>query len=288
MKIYPRCAPCLLARVHYEAELSTDDIELQHKVVREAARWLGEACSIDAPATYVSTGVHRRAYEILGDEDPYISKKKISNEIAMKMLPAVEQLIKSNPNDAFRCSIVASIIGNSLDFGVLDFDVDIERFGDDFMEVFKRGLEHDDTDRMKELLDDVVYFADNCGEIVFDGLVLDQIRHLGGRVTLVVKGAPILSDVTLRDAQETGVDKRADRIMTTGSNAVGVDLDEAPAELIEAMNNASLTISKGMANYEALSEYDLKPIAYLLKAKCEPIAHSLGIEKGWHVAILYR
>jgi len=287
LKAHPRCAPCLLARVHYEATLSTDDLELQQRAVQEGIRWLNESFSIDTPATYISTGIHRRAYGILGDEDPYAAKKKMSNEIALKLLPAAEKMIKSNDNDAFRRSIIASIAGNTLDFGVLGFEPE-EQFDAYFMDAFKKGLDVDDTDRMKELLDDVLYIADNCGEIVFDGLVLDQIKRLGGRVTLVVKGAPILTDATLEDAEKTGVSKKADRMLTTGSNAIGIDLDEAPDELVEALKNASLIISKGMANYEALSEYDFRPIAYLLRAKCEPIAASLHIKKGWNVAILRR
>ena len=103
----------------------------------------------------------------------------------------------------------------------------------------------------------------------------------------MVKGAPILTDATLEDASETGVNGKADRVLTTGSNAVGVNLDEAPYDLVEALNSSSLIISKGMANYESLSEYDFKPIAYLLRAKCEPIANSLGVKKGWNVAKLY-
>jgi len=284
LKAHPRCAPCLLARVHYEAALSTDDPELQQRAIQAGIRWLDESFSINTPATYLSTGIHRRAYEVLGDEDPYATKKKMSNEIALKLLPMAEKMV--NEGDAFRRSIIASIAGNTLDFGVLGFEPE-EQFDAYFMDVFKKGLDVDDTDKMKGLLDDVLYLTDNCGEIVFDGLVLDQIRKLGGKTTLVVKGAPILTDATLKDVEETGVNKKADRVLTTGSNAIGVDLNEAPDELTKALKNASLIISKGMANYEALSEYDFRPIAHLLRAKCEPIAASLGVKKGWNVAILH-
>ena len=272
--------------MHYEAALSTHDPELQQRAIQAGIRWLNESFSINTPATYISTEIHRRAYEVLGDEDPYVTKKKMSNEIALKLLPMAEEMVTSTKDDAFRRSVIASIAGNTFDFGVLGFEPE-EQFDAYFMDMFKKGLDVDDTDKMKVLLDDVLYLTDNCGEIVFDGLVLDQIKGLGGKVTLAVKGAPILTDATLEDAEETGVGKKADRVLTTGSNAVGIDLNEAPNELKEALKNASLIISKGMANYEALSEYDFGPIAYLLRAKCEPIATSLGIKKGWNVAILH-
>ncbi|MDD2665760.1 MAG: ARMT1-like domain-containing protein [Methanocellales archaeon] len=284
MKIYPECIPCLLARVHYEAELSTDDMELQHKAIQAGVQWLYGEYRHNAPLTYISTGVHRRAYGVLGD-DPYIAKKKMSNEIALKFLPAIRKIVESDSEGAFRRSIIASVIGNSFDFGVLGFEPE-ERFEDYFRQVFEKGLDVDDIDNMVCLLDEVLYLADNCGEIVFDGLVLDQIKRLGGHTTLVVKGAPILTDATLEDANDTGVSWKADRVLTTGSNAVGVNMDEAPHDLVEALHSSSLIISKGMANYESLSEYDFKPIAYLLRAKCEPIAKSLGVKKGWNVAKL--
>ncbi len=284
LKIYSGCIPCLLARVHYEAELSTDDTELQHKAIQAGVQWLCREYYHNAPLTSISTGVHRSAYDVLGS-DPYITKKKMSNEIALKFLPAVQKIVESDSEGAFRRSIIASIIGNSFDFGVLGFEPE-ERFEDYFMEVFEKGLEVDEIDDMVCLLDEVLYIVDNCGEIVFDGLVLDQIKRLGGHTTLVVKGAPILTDATLEDANDTGVSWKADRVLTTGSNAVGVNMDEVPFDLVEALHSSSLIISKGMANYEALSEYDFKPIAYLLRAKCEPIAKSLGVKKGWNVAKL--
>ncbi|MFZ3382512.1 MAG: ARMT1-like domain-containing protein, partial [Candidatus Methanoperedens sp.] len=134
------------------------------------------------------------------------------------------------------------------------------------------------------MLGDVVYLADNCGEIVFDTLLLEEIKKLGGRITLVVRGAPILNDVTMKEVKELGIDKMVDRVLTTGSNAIGLCLQEAPPELVEAFGKASLIISKGMANYETMSEYDFRPIAYLLKTKCDSVAEAMGLKRNMNVA----
>ncbi len=112
------------------------------------------------------------------------------------------------------------------------------------------------------------------------------MRKLGGKLTLVVRGAPILNDVTMKEVLELGLDKMVDRVLTTGSNAIGVCLKEAPPELVEALGNASLVISKGMANYETMSEYNFRPIAYLLKTKCESVAEAMGLKKNMNVARL--
>ena len=284
MKIHPRCAPCLLSRVQFEAELSTKDMALQKKVVLAGIEVLRKYLVDGAPATHLSTKIHREAYRVLGDIDPYKVKKQQSNETAKKLLPYVKDFVAEK--DSFRRAVLASIVGNSFDFGVLGFDADKETGKESVLVQFEHGLDVDDTERMRSMLKRVVYLADNCGEIIFDTLLFEEIKKLGGEITLVVRGAPILNDVTITDVKEFGIDLQVERVLTTGSNAIGVCLQEAPAELVEALKNASLIISKGMANYETMSEYDFRPIAYLLKTKCESVAEAMGLRKNMNVARL--
>ncbi len=284
MKTHPRCAPCLLSRVQFEAELSTKDTELQKKAILAGIEVLREYLVDGLPAEYLSTKIHREAYRVLGDIDPYIEKKKQSNEAAKKLLPLAREFVLEK--DSLRRAILVAIIGNSFDFGVLGYDAEKEIVKETMLKQFKSGLDIDDSDRIKTLLGDVVYLADNCGEIIFDTLLFEEIRKLGGKLTLVVRGAPILNDVTMKEVLELGLDKMVDRVLTTGSNAIGVCLKEAPPELVEALGSASLIISKGMANYETMSEYNFRPIAYLLKTKCESVAEAMGLKKNMNVARL--
>ncbi len=282
MKIHPRCAPCLLSRVQFEAELSTKDIDLQKRAVLAGIEVLRNYLVDGAPAAHLSTKIHREAYKILGDRDPYRVKKQQSNEAAKKLLPLARDFVSEK--DSFRRAILVSIIGNSFDFGVLGFDADKEIAKETMIKQLEHGLDVDDSDKIIALLDNVVYLADNCGEIIFDTLLFEEIRKLGGRIILVVRGAPILNDVTMKEAKELCLDKTVDRVLTTGSNAIGLCLKEAPPELVEALGSASLIISKGMANYETMSEYDFRPIAYLLKTKCESVAEAMGLKRNMNVA----
>ncbi|VVB93572.1 Uncharacterised protein [uncultured archaeon] len=282
MKTHPRCAPCLLSRVQFEAELSTKDLELQKKAVLAGIEVLREYLVDGAPATHLSTKIHREAYRVLGDIDPYHEKKQQSNAAAKKLMPFARDFVSEK--DSFRRAVLAAIIGNSFDFGVLGFDADKATAKETMLRQFEHGLDVDDTDRMKKMLRDVVYLADNCGEIVFDTLLFEEIKKLGGKITLVVRGAPILNDVTMKEVMELGLEKKVERVLTTGSNAIGVCLKEAPPELVGALGKASLIISKGMANYETMSEYEFKPIAYLLKTKCESVAEAMGLSRNMNVA----
>ncbi len=286
MKVSPECVPCLISRVLYEARLSTTDAHTQLKAEEAAVKALCNG-SFDGPMALLSTAVHRAAYRALGDDDPYRSVKLLANETAMRLLPTVQSIIKSS-DDKFHSAVIAAIIGNTFDFGVMGFEVVVNEFENEVSAIYHHGLDIDDTGAMKSLLSNVVYVADNVGEIVYDGLLIEQMRELGGHVTLVVRGAPILTDATVEDVWDFGLDKIANRVMTTGSNAVGIKLDEAPVDLKQALSNASLIVAKGMANFEMLSECDFRPIAYLMRVKCKPVADAVGAQVGNFVAQLVR
>ncbi|HJH32503.1 MAG TPA: DUF89 family protein [Methanosarcinaceae archaeon] len=289
MKINARCPHCLLSRIHYEAVLSTDDEQLVHETLMASIDVLNRTYKPGVSAGFVSTAMHRKAYEVLDDADPYLELKQISNKVASEVLPiAKKRIYEGNPDNGeiFKRAVLASVVGNYFDYGVMGFDVAPAIFDETFKELYKRGLDVDDTSQMFGMLDDVVYITDNCGEILLDMLVFDIIKKSGGNITLVVRGAPILNDATMDDVHEFGIDKIVDRVLTTGSNAIGVCFDEAPPELLEAFDNASLIISKGMANYETLSERNIGPIAYMLRTKCESVAEDMGLKMGYSVAKL--
>ena len=291
MKSDPRCAPCLLNRSLYEAQLSTRDKALLFKAVQGGLDYLNEHFKEGGRATDISTGIHRRVYSILGDDDPYREIKQRSNEIAHRMMPAVRRSIgEAPPGERFRLAVLASIIGNNFDFGLQEHQIEIGDFEGLFADEIKRRLDVDDTDGILRLARNgkVAYLTDNCGEIYFDELVLELLKEADAKVTLVVRGGNIVTDATMDDVRRMGLDRKVDRVLTTGSNAIGICLKELPPGTMEAMKEADVIISKGMANYEALSDEGFAPIAYLLRAKCEPVSRSIGVKKGWNVAKLVK
>jgi hypothetical protein len=201
----------------------------------------------------------------------------------LRFLPHIKQFVKEQ-EDLFRASAIASIIGNTFDYGVMGHSVAEDGFMDFFREEFEKGLAIDDIDKIRELCKcRVVYLTDNCGEIIVDALFLEEIKKISNRLTVVVRGKPILSDATLEDAELAGIHKIADEILTNGEGAIGIIEEELPADTMDRVKNANIIIAKGMANYECLSDSDL-PVAFLLTAKCEPVAESLGISVGDMVA----
>jgi len=135
----------------------------------------------------------------------------------------------------------------------------------------------------------VLFLPDNAGEIAFDTLLVKELQSLGKTVTVAVKNSPILNDATLNDAKEVGMDKVADGLMTIGTDSIGLLLDETSPEFREKLSKSDYLIAKGMAYYETLTEIKFnKPVACLLRAKCFPVAHSVGVAKGSNAALLLR
>jgi uncharacterized protein with ATP-grasp and redox domains len=132
-------------------------------------------------------------------------------------------------------------------------------------------------------------FTDNCGEIVFDKILCRELKRFNPalRITAVVKGEPVLSDATKKDAEEIRLSEEVDELFTTGCFAVGVDFQRLPAEVLRALKQADLFIVKGMANYESFSETRYKPVVYMLRTKCNVIARSMQLPRDISVIKIY-
>ncbi|MDD1677643.1 MAG: ARMT1-like domain-containing protein [Methanomicrobiales archaeon] len=282
MRMDPYCFQCLLSRVRFECSLVLDEPDAIEAILERCRNRLEVIRSQTIPAPHIATEIHRTAYRLMHSEDPYESLKRSNNTTAWEVCTAVRPLLST-----FREKVLASIIGNTMDYAVECHTV-AEDFRSFFQREFRKGLAIDNTEAMLSRAARVVYFTDNCGEIVFDRLVLEHLARAGSHITLAVKGAPILNDATLDDARALRLDTLVDILTTTGSGDVGVSLEKIPPELASALDSASLVIAKGMANYEALNEEEarLPPIAYLLAAKCDPIARSIGVPRGSYVAML--
>ncbi len=291
MKIQTECVPCLMKRIIFETEQSTKDPELGTKVIRNACRVLSELYDPNVCSAVIATRVHKIAYETLGNDDPYRDLKNQSNKVAQSLLPRVEELIKKS-DDPLKTSIICSIIGNTMDFGIEGSSTHPGMLRDIFEKTVTEGLGHDDTERLKGLLKKskyVMLFADNCGEIVFDKILCRELKRFNPDMflTLVVRGEPIISDATIKDADELQFKEVVNEILTTGCFAIGVDFTRLPTELDNALKKADVIICKGMANYEAFSETDYYPIAYLLRTKCTAIANSMNLPLNINAVKIY-
>jgi len=284
MKIQTECVPCLLKRILFEAELSTSDVNRQTDALRTACSVLAKLYDPGVCSATIATQVHQAVYKALGDKDPYRTLKHQSNTIAATLVSKVESLLK-NSQDRLKTSMVCSIIGNILDFGIDGSSATPQMLQEVFDRLYVEGLGHDDYEHLRKLIRKakrVVLFTDNCGEIVFDKILCRELKAVNPAVhlTVVVKGESILSDATMTDAEEISLHEVVDEVLTTGCYAVGVDFARLPLNVKIALDHVDLIIVKGMANYESFSETSYRPIAYLLRTKCNAIARSLHLPRN--------
>ena len=283
MKITEQCFECLLSRIKYECDLICTDPKKTREITENCRHLLTELCKIQEAAPRISSRIHRLAYEEMGSIDPYRSLKEKDNADARR---ACERLI--NDSMSFRDLCLATIIGNTLDYGSKEHAV-TNNLVAHFRNEFEKGLTIDDTDEILKLCDRVVFFCDNCGEIIFDSHLIRFLKRRGAHITVVVRGGPIINDATLEDAYTAGIETICDALLTNtrGIAELGYNPDLAPEELLRAIENATIIIAKGMANYESLTEIDgLPPVAYCMTVKCVPIGDSIGVAKGSRIAML--
>jgi len=286
MKMRGQCVSCLMRRILME--INEVDPSKEMEVMEACTVMLGQEFRAGVVSAECATKIHRLAYDLLG-ADPYIRLKRGSNEQAQSLFPRAEEFVNDAP-DAFRAAVLCSIIGNVLDYGIhkeLDRPDFLLR---SFESLLEEGLGVDHTARLKEHLEkaeSVLYFPDNAGEIVFDQLLIREIKKLGAEITLVAKGEPILTDVTLEDVRDLGIDKQVDRVITTGGFAVGFPFWAMSLELEDAIESTDLIISKGMGNFECFTEIEHGPIAYLMRTKCLPVAEALDAPFDKNVAMVF-
>jgi uncharacterized protein with ATP-grasp and redox domains len=133
----------------------------------------------------------------------------------------------------------------------------------------------------------VLYLTDNAGEIALDTLLVQELKNVGAHVTVGVKAGPILNDALLEDAKVVGMDKIADKVMSTGSDSVGLFPEECSKEFLELYNSVDFVVAKGMGHAETLTELEL-PVdhALLLRSKCSTVANHFGVTTGKNIAKL--
>lgn len=284
MKVYYECAPCLLRQAKEAIDLTDVNDELKLEIMREILTFLSNEFSEDAVSNNLGTRMHHIIKNRTGNNDPYINLKYDGNKMALALLPEIKKLL--NEDDSLEAYIRAAITGNLIDFSSLGLNCNISEI---MAETLHKPLIINHLPKLIKYLqreDYLLYLVDNTGEIVFDKLLIEKIKkEYDIKVILAVKEKPILNDACREDVLEIGLNEVVDEIVSIGVDSVGVDFSLISNEFLTIFNNAPLIISKGLGNYEGLSEkkYINKPVFCLLNVKCNSTAHNIGAPKGSNV-----
>ncbi|MGA2677656.1 MAG: damage-control phosphatase ARMT1 family protein [Methanobacterium sp.] len=284
MKVHYECAACFLRQAREALDLATSDEYLKMEVMENITRILGENFHQGTVSNELGTLIHRIIKKETENNDPYHNQRENSNLIALKVLPIIKRILKEN--NSIKNYLKASIAGNVIDFGALGLETDIEKL---IIETMRKNIAIDHSTQLENELHksyNVLYLADNIGEIVFDKLLIEKIKKYEVKVVVALKEKPILNDACISDALDIGLDEVAE-LISIGTDSIGVIYDDLSEEFKKTFHNSDLIIAKGLGNYEGLNEINLrdKPTFCLLNAKCRPVARDIGVEHGDNVIL---
>jgi uncharacterized protein with ATP-grasp and redox domains len=291
LKVEAECVACILSRGAAEATEATTNPALRFRAMAELLRLLSKEFRPTAVPAELGTKRDRIIKRVTGNNDPYKRSKRISNERALKLLPFVRRIVEEGyaQQDRFKRACLCAMVGNTIEFDIPGHNFAFNSLRRSFRQAGK-DLVMDDTIKIYELAKEahtVLYLTDNAGEIVFDTLLVEELKNTGLTVIAGVKGGPVINDATLEDAEASGISKIADKTITTGTDAVGLNLKEVSVEFRHAYDSADLVLAKGMGYAETLTEYRLKkPHALLFRTKCNPVANFFGAPREKNVAKL--
>jgi len=274
-----------------ETYMATTNPALRFRCMAENIKLLNRLFRPTAVSADLGTKRDRLIKQLTGNNDPYKRNKKTSNERAIKLLPKAKKFVESgnNQQERFKKACLCAIVGNTMEFDIPGHTFTFASLTKSLREAAK-DLVLDNIDQAYELAkkaNSVLFLADNAGEIVFDTLLVEQLKNMGLNVTYVVKGGPVLNDATLEDVTCSGMDKMADKILTTGTDAVGLLKKEVSSEFLNAYEGGELIFAKGMGYAETLTEYKLtKPHLLMLRTKCMPVANYFCAPRDKNIAKL--
>ena len=275
MQTSKECIPCFVRQAEEAVSMATTDGELRKTILHRILHGLAEADWAESPPA-IAGRLHRIIRKATGKSDPYLAVKRRMNRLALAALPSCAENI-ATAEDPLEAVVRVAVAGNLLDSGAR-IQIQPGDLPHLLATVWERPLAGDPHElfRAAEEAESILYLADNAGEIVFDRLLLNFLPI--EKVTLAVRGGPILNDALKKDADVAGFTGLVP-VIDNGSDAPGTVLPDCSKEFLEHFHSADLIISKGQGNYETLSSIHA-PIFFLFTVKCPIVAAQIKEPTG--------
>lgn len=276
MHTYLECIPCFVRQAYDALQQVANDDALAHRALRRVLAASAEF-KMDLSPPEMAQTIHRIIREETGNPDPYAEIKARSSTVALRLAEEARPLINGSI-DPFKMALRFSIAGNIMDFALTSKwdEINLASFVE---ETRLKELDEAEVETLHSAVNaaqTILFLGDNAGEAVFDRLLIEQMPN--AKVTYAVKGAPIINDVTLKDALDSGLDQVAE-LMDNGNDAPGTILSLCPPAFQKRFAEADLVIAKGQANYETLSTAD-RDLFFLTQVKCPVIGRDIGKPVG--------
>ncbi len=283
MKTCLDCIPCFFKQALEASQIAKADQVIQRQILNEVARAV-PGFPLDASPPEMARTIYKIVRQYTGVDDPYLEIKDQSNRFALNIVDQLIEKVKVS-SDPLLTAVELAIAGNIIDYGVKN-SLNVHEELEKILSEEERKIQQEDSRLfqyqsfryMLEKADNLLYLADNAGEIVFDRVLLEVIyeRYPNLKIHFAVKEKPAINDAMMKDAKDCGIDKIAE-VISSGSDAPGTLLPYCSENFKVLFQKADMVISKGQGNYETLSDVE-RPVIFLLLAKCPVIASHLDCQ----------
>ena len=278
MHIEPDCIACIFNQALRVTKALDLTPEASKKLLDEAACMLPEF-SLDLTPPQNATPMYEKFSQMLGKEDIYALQKRESIARAASLIPYCSERIARRDRPLETAAKIA-VAGNVIDLAsAYEYDLEEEIAG-----VLEATFAVDQIAELTERItksNTIVYLADNAGENIFDRLYIETIKKAfpDTIVYYFVRSRPIINDICIKDLENDPIHEVA-TVIDSGVRTPGILVDALNEEAKKLFFAADCIISKGMGNYECLSDYKEDSLYYLLKVKCQVVARALSLQPG--------
>lgn len=278
MTIQHECIGCIAAQSKRVCDAIDADDSLRSAITAYVEQAL-ENADFTASPPVVAAPLYEEMARIARKKDLYDLQKAQATAQAREYLPYMREMI-TNSEDPFTALLKTAVVGNVIDLAAeVSFDLH-----DAIASVFETPFSHDNSKRLRSAISHartLLYIGDNAGEHLFDALAIEALRKLYPdlHITYMVRGNPIINDVTMKEALEAGIEKVC-ALLDSGVPTPGFVYELATPAAQKLFDSADIILAKGMGNYECMTPQRRSGICFLLKVKCSVVAASLHRQIG--------
>jgi uncharacterized protein with ATP-grasp and redox domains len=286
MWMKPDCLACLYNQMLRTSKAMHCDDGCATRIMEETAAAIARLPMEQTPPEAAAI-LYPIAADIAGTDDPYRELKKQAVARARALIPEVAAMVKRS-EDPLDAALRASVAGNVIDYATqVQFSLEEE-----LEKIFHTPFAVDDKAIFLERLRDsqhLLVIGDNVGEHLFDKVMLETIHRFYPELKLyyMVRGRPIINDVTMEEAMEAGLQDLA-ILVDSCVDTPGFLVERASEAAREIYQSADLVLAKGMGNFECMESLADKRVMFLLKIKCSVVAEKVGENIGDLVAMMGR
>ena len=224
-----------------------------------------------------------------GNLNPYDYDKRKARQTALELLPEFW-------DDDWLKRLKLVVTGNIVDYNSERVMKRLKANPNYFTEVLRAAVEapfaidcYEQFNKqiIKGTPQEILWLADNDGEVIFDIAFIQDLVACGHRITVVGKADNASNDTTVADLREivsypqfralqAAVQSGTVRLMSSGARTIGTNLYHGTPEFFNALSEADIVISKGQGNFFTTPGWK-KDTFYLLLSKGVTAEQSTGV-----------